>query len=352
MSDLYFSKVGTKAALRSKSTYTSDDAKPELLLDYYNEHQPMENNLLAIDKMYQEWCDLLFCELNVAVEARQSSFRLLETFSVRYLESKRIPDFQCLKPDNGTSILNITTVRMNGLSPISMEQFNNYIFGITTKSGKLTDQDIDSFLIKRTNTRSHYVFLIHNFESLYQECRDVCDIIFSLYARDPKHIHIILSTSHIFAAKILNELKTKLNLIFFRNPYSESFFYERAQSTVVETAGQSDRTLGADISLQSLRDIYEAIPVKAREFLIYLIGRFLERFDCKEEVAELQYDELFQFCQSKFILSRNAVLQNYLGELKDHRIIEMDPTGKKIRCLLSTSTCKKFLDFTSNNQEE
>lgn len=392
MSDKYFLKVGSKSALRSKETFNNEGSKPELLLDYYRKNgpRPIESNLLVIDSMFQEWCDLLFNQFNVAIQGRQSSFRLLETFKKRYLDSGKIPDFHYMSSNGKSPFLDITTVRIHGLCPISLEQFSNSLFDIKRSGGRVNDDDIKTFSKQIRNTKCHYVFLIHSFDSFYKECKGICEIIFQLFKKEPKYIHIIVSTSHLFAGKILNKLKYQLNLISFRNEYCESFFYERIQSTAIEAVGnkgdeatgQLNRLFGGEISLQSLKDVYEALQVKSREVLVYIIQRHLQKIDLDDqakmtrpekrarrdtraastnkatlvgsqsvmtdEVPELGFNELLEYCQSKFILTRNAVLRSYLGELEDHRIIELDNSGRKIRCLPGKTLCENFLKFTES----
>lgn len=388
MSDKYFVKVGTKAVIRSKEIFNHEGSKPELLSDYYkkNGSRPIESNLLIIDSMFQEWCDLLFNQFNVAIQGKQSSFRLLETFKERYLDSGKIPDFHAVSSNDKSSMLDITTVRMHGLCPISLEQFSHSLFDIKRTGGRVTDDDIKTFLNQLRSKKCHYVFFIHSFDSFYKESKAICEIMFQLYKKEPNYIHIILSTSHLFAGKILNKLKYRLNLISFRNEYCESFFYERIQSTAIEglddekdeATSQLNRLFGGEISFQSLKDVYEALPVKCREVLVYIMQRHLQKIDLDEKVrmakpekrakrntraasmtktvkpelvkdgeaAELGYNELLEYCQSKFILTKGIVLEGYLNELRDHRIIELDNSGKKIHCLPSKSLCENFLKFT------
>lgn len=384
MSDRYFTKVGTKAAIRSKATFTHEGAKPELLLDYYRRSgpRPIESNLIVIDSMFQEWCDLLFNQFNVVVQGRQSSFRLLETFKKRYLDSGKIPDFHRISSNDESHFLDITTVRMHGFCPISLEQFSHSLFNVRKSGGRLSDLDIEDFLEETRSTRCHYVFLIHSFELFYKECKQIFDIILTLYKKEQKYIHLILSASHIFAGKLSNKLKHQLNLVSFRNKYCDSFFYERIQCTSIEAIGdekdeatsQLNKMFGGEVSFQSLKDVYEALQEKCREVLVYIIDRHLQKIDSdegikkaqpvrkkrkatlraattndediiEEEIAELESNELLEYCQSKFILTRNAVLQNYLGELRDHRIVEFDSSGKRIRCLPSKVVCENFLKF-------
>lgn len=367
----YFKTVNTKSCIESKEIFNSDDCKFESLLDYYNNRQtrPIESDLENVDMMFKRWCDLLFNNFNIVVHGRQSKFRLLETFKARYLDSGRIPDFKCLSPKNGTSTLDITTVKLHGFTPVTMERFCHSLFDVKDDHSDI-EQVRGEFLIEAKKKQIHYVFLIHSFELLYQNSKPICDIIFQMYKCEPDYIHILLSSDHIYSGKILHKFKYQLNFIFYNVNYGESFFHEKTHTFAgIEQDNDNndivDNIFAGQLDLTSLKDIYQAFQPGCKAIMIYILENFVdatkeneaeairerERRSSRRLIthqvarsAEIDFDKLFDHCQTKFIAHRANVLRNHLEELKDHGIIAIEDKTNKISCLMGVEVCKKFLD--------
>jgi len=345
-----------------------------LLLQHYEKRCPLiKSNPISLGHMMKEWCISLFNGYNIVVQGRQSKFRLLELFKKLYLDSDKIPDLSCQDPTNGTSNLNVITVRMHGLTPLSLEKFNHAVFGITENGKAVYERSLAQFLDCSRKTRTHYVFLIHSFELLYRDCRDICDIVFRLYRTEPAYMHILLSSDHVNAGIILNGIKKQLQLVFYNVPFGESFFYEKtsAISLVSETALQADLLFRSELDLQSVKDVYAALQHSCREVMLYIIDQHIHKASGggrneadherritrgssrtqQKKDTSLQFNQLFEYCKSKFVTRRPQVIRNHLGELLDHKIIELDESGNKIKCCIQTDTCKKFLVYLESQKE-
>lgn len=370
----FFLAVGSKS-IKSKEAFNNEGSKPELLLEAYKAQGESSRSPAVIDNNYKQWCNLLFAGFNVVIHGCQSKFKLLETFKQRYLDSGQLPDLSDDAPMNGFTMLNVTTVRMHGLVPVSFESFINGLFGIQDSS-KVKPEQIMEFLEKARRKRQHYVFLMHSFDSLYRECKPVCDLIFQLYRHEPKYMHMILSADHVNSGKILNQLKTQHQLIFYYANGDSSFFLEKTHAfrgieDMGEQARASDRSIATfegQLNLQTIKDVYQALQAKYRSVMVHIIKEFVQRNQSIEDTkmidkqarestaktprrsdrnkadsTELDFNKLLEHCESTFLLRRANVLRNYLGELEDHGIIALDETGNKIRCLISINTCKRFL---------
>lgn len=420
-----------------------------------------------INDMYMKWCDLLFSGFNIVVLGAQSKFSLLETFKRKYLDSDRIPDFRtatgfnangeernkssreptpavapmrstssrratrsrktpqsapapvtcepsrlkCLPPPAPTLLgvepelcpmLDIVTVRMHGLDPIKPEAFNHALFDIK-ESRRAKDSDYKEFIRQARADNQHYVFLIHSFEYFLKECEDVCETIFRLYALDPIHVHLVMSSDVLNAGKKLNNLKIKLSLVFFVAPFSESFLREKTELMNEFEEGDGGpnnettvhRLFNDKTDLQSLKDIYQALDGATASIMKYILRDYLEKCQANQNGDEtefvpyalvpdldeddgveqnrtrpkraakaeraagkrtktrratkigshLDFHHLLAYCESKFIIRRGAALRDHLGELKDHSIISEDEAGNKIQCLIGVRMCEKFLDW-------
>lgn len=279
---------------------------------------------------------------------------------------------------------------MNGFTPITFEKFIHAVFGIKDKN-KVTDIDMDQFSSDAKQTQTHYVFLMHSFELLYKECPKICDLIFQLYRINSEFMHIILSSDHINGGKMLNKFKFQLKMIFFHLPFGESFFYEKTHAVCImdeagdpnELANQTNRLFEGQLNLQSMKDVHQAVQPSCRLIMLYimehhvvqseLIARMTHEMEAVKssrkstsnrtlrssvapqekkteptkapKTADLDFSDLMRYCESRFIARRANLLRDHLGELKDHRLIEMDESGNKIQCQVPIETCKKFLDY-------
>lgn len=329
----YFTSIGTKPTIKSDKPFTKDDAKPELLLDYYRREYSTavksdRQYLTKIDEIYKQWCLRLFHEFNIVVQGPQSKFRLLETFRQRYLELGKLEERK------------ITTIRLHGFAPVSLENFNNSLFG-TTDRRSASREDRDKFLKKAKDSGSHYIFLMHSFEELYKESKDVCDIIFQLCRGCPEFCHIILSSDHINAGKVLDKLKLPLRLVFYVVPVRESFFYERTHAAIVDGTNKGV-VIDQNLELASLNDVHQAMQKSCQLVMVYILKHhFMHSHMNQLTGMSLEFNQLFQHCESRFWLRRANMLRAHLGELIDHSVIKME--GNNIHCLVEFNTCKRFL---------
>lgn len=336
----YFTGVGSKTNLKFAQPIKRN---PALLAEYLKKEKcQIAANKVEVDLMFKKWCDTLFSGFNIVVQGPMSKYRLLETFRIGYLESNKIPDLDCHSKKNGTSVLRIKTLKFHGFCPISLEPLCHYLFNIT-EARKMTDEDSDVFLNYAKVSKTHYVFLIHSFELFYRESRKVCDLIFQLCKKEPNYIHLLVSSDHIYSNKILYSLKLELQLVFYPVPYGKSFFNEVTHSIEVmsqdhcaKNATQA-RLYDEDLNLRSVRDVYQALQPNAKKILVYILENSL----VTEE--PMIFERLFGYCQQLFIVRRANVLRNYIGELADHRIIEIDERDNII-CRVSRSNAKKFLE--------
>lgn len=392
----YFTSVGTKSSIKSKEEYSAEGSRPDLMVKYLKEHDVLEKNMQEIDAMYAEWFDRMFAfKFNIVVRGLGSKFRLLETFSQRYLMSDYISskDDQPVgkkqaRTDKRESArkksavlpleVGLTTYRLHGFYRNSLDHFIHSVLGIITKR-KHTKADIARFIENLEETNVHCVFLIHSFDKLYKDCKPVCDLIFDLYESSPQYIHLLLSCDHINSGKILSNLGSQLKLCHYDVPYGESFFYEKMHTISVMGDNENENVIGqfdGEINLQSLKDVHQALQKACQTILVYILNDFIERNNFKENLIEqpdsnkskskgnksrrstranpqapdphLNYQVLMSHCESKFIVRRANQLNNYLEELADHRIVELDSTRHKIQCLVPLSTCKKFLEYVGS----
>lgn len=368
----YFQGVGCRSTFKSTGPFVKEEFDPELLLDYFKE-QDKKLDLKSIDLIYKEWCGLLFSRYNVVVQGRQSKFRLLESFKARYLDSGRIPDH-----DTDGSYLSITTIRLHGFTPIPLEKFHHALFNVKENRKDVTDE-VKAFLKAVRTKKIHHVFLMHSFELLYRDCQPICDLIFNLYKQENEYIHILLSADHINSGKILNRLKFQMNLIFFNVPHGDSFLHEKSEAVcIMDDIGvkenQQTMTLVFDLNIQSLKDVYQAMQSACQKIMVYIIKNFIQQNrlqqlaqnqkddDSKPKIdresrrktrqrqldsTDLDFNQLLSHCQAEFITHRANTLKDHLGELVDHGIIKIDPTGNKIQCLVDLDSCVKFVKYTS-----
>lgn len=377
MSD-YFKCVGTKASVENKKTFDTERLRYDLLMGYLGSRpDPIEVHWKEIDSQYfVKWFNLLFCNYNVVVRGPLSKYRLLETFVSVYLESGRLPN---LKAPRG--FLDVVPVKLHGFEPPTFEAFKLKMFNIAD-SKKLTDEIISDFIQQASYHRKHYIFIIHSFESFYFAREDICELIFQLYEREPEFMHILTSSDHINGGALFARRKVPFQLVFFDYKYGESFFFERAHiqglSLDVDAMnGDQIFTSETQLNLNSIKDVYQAMQKACQEILVYIVKDYISQAQLIEtereqeaeagqtrlgtgaknirrstriarktsEVNDLDINRLMSYCASNFIATRQNVLRNHLGELIDHKIIELDATGNRIKCLVSLETCKKFLDY-------
>lgn len=375
MSD-YFKCVGTKASLENKKPFDNELVRYDLLLGHLkNVPDPIEAHWKEIDlKFYVRWFNLLFCRYNVIVRGPLSKYRLLETFVHVYLESGKLPNLMAPR-----GYLSVMTVKLHGFEPPTFEAFKLKLFNIVD-SKKLTDDIIENFAEQARYHKKHYVFVIHSFEPLYSAREDICEVIFRLYELEPEHMHILASSDHINGGALFARKKVPLQLVFFNYKYGESFFFERAhiQGLSLDDVAPSDQIVAseAQLNLNSIKDVYQAMQRACQQILVYIVKDFISQAQLIEtereqeaeasqvrlggdtnkirrstriarrvnEINDLDINRLMSYCASNFIATRQNVLRNHLGELMDHKIIELDATGNRIRCLVALETCKKFLD--------
>lgn len=333
----YFKSVGTKSVIKSDQPFTGEDADPKLLLEYLRKQPKPKSRALIIDDMYKDWCKKIFNKFNIVVQGRESKFKLLETFAKRYLTSERV------------GVRGITTVVLHGFTPITLENFSNGVFG-TTKGKSVSNEVKKEFLVRTRHTETHYVFLIHSFESLHIECKDICDIIFDLYRGCPEFIHIILSSDHINGGKILTKYKQSLRFVFFFVPYGESFLYERTHACLTDGSAK-DAMMDQNLELASLKDVHQAMQKSCQQVMVYILKYHLEQNRASQFARiQLEFSQLFQQCESKFWLRRANMLRDHLGELADHQIIKQE--GNTIQCLIGLQTCEKFLQSVGESVDQ
>lgn len=376
MSD-YFKCIGTKASVENKKTFDTDQVRYDLLLGYLRSRRdPIEVHWKEIDsKYFVKWFNLLFCNYNVVVRGPLSKYRLLETFVQVYLESGRLPNLRAPR-----GYLDVVPVKLHGFEPPTFEAFKLKMFNIVDTK-RLTDEIIEEFIAKAKYHKKHYVFVIHSFESLYMAREDICELIFQLYEREPEFMHILTSSDHINGGALFSRRKVPLQLVFFDYKYGESFFFERAhiQGLSLDEPMSGDQIVAteAQLNLNSIKDVYQAMQRACQQILVYIVKDYIsqaqlietEREQAAEasqtrlggdnknnirrsiriarkvnEINDLDINRLMSYCASNFIATRQNVLRNHLGELIDHKIIELDATGNRVRCLIGLETCKKFLD--------
>lgn len=376
MTDFYLT-VNSKPSTKGRTCDKLPEPSTELLPDYYDKQtSPIDENPEAVDRMFQEWCNLLFNGYNIAVQGCQSKYKLLCTFKARYLDSRKIPDLTLPATQNGAARLNIITVRLHGFTPITLQKFAHGLFNITDNS-KIDDTDLSSFVNRARKSRIHYVFLMHSYVRIQRDNKEICDIINKMYQMEPQFIHMIMSIDHVSAGKITTYLNYRLNLIFYWVNCGESFFFEKTHALdVLDDAACANepnniintRLFERQIDLQALKDIYQALQNACREILKYIIEQFVKKSkgegDIEEPMkerlingktvrrstrnapksTEISFDRLLAHCEAELIVRRVAALNNHLGELIDHNIISKDESTNKIQCLVNLYTCQKFLD--------
>lgn len=374
MSD-YFMNCGTKSAIKSRGVFDRD-VNVELLVKYLNETpRQIESNIESVRLLCHRWYELITCGFNVVVSGPQSKFRLIETFSYMYLQSPKLQPKRSSKKNKQEADFNTRTFRLHGFTPISQEKFNHAVFNII-ESRRVTENDINDLVEDMKEKQLHHVFLLHSFDLLYKECTSVCDLIFQLYDREPKFTHIILSIDHMYTTKILEKLKFRLKLIFYNVPYGESFLYEKTRAVCVIDSGGKGASNTADVlqgrlSLQSLKDVYQALQETCQKVMVYIMKHHLEKTEKLAAVESIEQEPTKKRSKSSVhsrtravsntlsintimntvaLMTRAAVLRNHLSELKDHNIIETDESGNHIECLVGPSTCKKFLDYLESEK--
>jgi len=393
----YFESILKKPLVRTTEPFCYDDARSDLLQDHLKlvrQSQLTQDKMATIDDMFKKWVNLLFCDFNVAILGPQSKFALLETFRTRYLESNVINDKKGpTKKGKGETNMKLQVVRLHGLDPIKLENFNHTMFGTTTSSKKQAQKDKELFLDKIRKSKQHFVFLIHSFDYFLRDCEEICDTIVELYACLPEQIHVLMSLDVMNTSKKLSHLRFKLKLVFFQAPYTESFHYERSQlMNEFDIGSHGGQVILSDqVDLRSLKDVHQALGNTA-SILIYILKDYIDKFEAAninadegmvednsdEEnnenkshsrrlrrrttdvrkstqpkvkmTTDLDFQHLFSYCGKNFIVRRTATLREHLGELVDHNIISFD--GTRIKCLVDIKTCKKFIESIERQNEE
>lgn len=377
----YFSSVGTKSFGRAREHFTTEGTLPDLLPDNYKLYRKASltrEKINQIQSDFAKWCELLFCGFNIAVLGPQSKFNLLETFKAKYLDSEQLPDYteEALNGRTKKQKLSITTVRLHGLDPISMETFVNSVFGVTDRR-HAKQTDLKKFLDKSEADNEHYVFMIHSFDKFLKHCEDVWELIMSLLASNKStRMHLILSADSINAGKKLSTLKFKLKLIFFASPFGESFLSEKIQiANEIGDVNGLHRLFDDFIGLQTLKDVFSAIGTAPRKVLLLILTEFIQKSEMKQNDDEenkgvinrrttraadpsekqrkatkqndalIYFSELLSNCTKKFIVQQSFKLRSYLDELADHKVVLFNETT--IECLVSVPCSKKFLEYVA-----
>ena len=312
----YFTSSSTKQALKGSAGFSTDDSRPDLMLKHYKidrKNRLTEQVLKRIDDDYKQWVDLLFDGFNILVQGPESKFSLVETFRVRYLDSGEILDWETIsgnvekfkRKDRNPKIptLDVKTVRLHGLDPIRLEQFVYAMFHVNDDGGggddndesvavnkKFIDQRVDRFVKRLTGSKEHFVFMIHSFDYFQRDHEEICDILIRLYELLPKQIHFVLSVDVINSSKKLTSLKFKLNLVLFQAPYTESFYYERAQlvSDFDIGAKSCDQMLFSDrVELQSLKDVYQALG-NTGQIMLFILKDYIEKHEANGGIEEAE----------------------------------------------------------------
>lgn len=308
MEDLYYQGKLTDAP---SIDFTLEDAKLKDLLKQIESSEKTVNHEKQ-RQIYEEWVIAFGDHFNVVVVGQGSYYKFLETFRLRYYTGKTAH-----------------TYTLHGMNPISMDTFKE----------KVLKQDEKSFLERVANNVDEHLFIIHCYDSLYLNSRNVCDCIFDLWDKNPAKIHVLLSIVQADSAKILKRQRHKL--IFYTqsfddiNQFSESFLKVRIQTQYSTNGGQLH-----SVDTKTLDDVYQALQADCQKILIYILKYFLEH-------KSMQFNELFNWCDSQLFFRRPNVLKGYLSELEDHKIIER--VGRKedfrsIRCLVIPTTIKLFLE--------
>lgn len=353
----YFSGVDSKSCFKSKDSFTDDGSRPELLLEHFKfvrQKRLTPGKTDEINRMFAKWCELLFCGFNIAVTGPQSKFALLETFRMNYLDSCKIPNYRNAQAENGESFLNIHTIRIHGMQPISMAAFNHAMFDIKEER-KVTSRDYEQFIVNAKRDHIHHVFMIHSFEFFLKECEDIFDLILRLYSMNDEHIHMILSSDLFNAGKKLNIIKFKARLVFFAAPYTESYFMEKAQlASELDIATDKGavavhKLFEERVQVKQLQDVYHALG-QLRQIMVYIIEHFLQ--NCDQPSNSMEFHDLQRYCESELFIRRAAALRQHLGELEDHKIIENNETTNKIQCIVSPGVCRQFLEFVKSQLDK
>lgn len=313
----YFNSIGSKPTIQSDNKFTKDDYDKELLFNYAKATQLTKTDLKKIDDMYKQWYIRLFSGFNIVVQGQQSLLKLLETFKERFLDPEKV-----------------LTVRLHGMTPITTDEFVTGVFG--------PNGNVKSFIAKTVASKRHYLFMMHSFELIYKDCRDICSLIFQICRECSEYCHILLSSDHVNAGKILSKLKIPLQLVFFFTNYGESFIIERTYAELSLGPGQAG---AADLitEVSSLEDVYQAMQRNCQKIMLYILTQ-----RGKQDVESIEFNDLFEYCQANFILRRADMLKDHLGELQDHMIVKQ--SGNKIQCLTSIEACQRFL--MSKNSEQ
>lgn len=329
----YFLNVGKKSCIKNKNIFDTKGADRDCLLTVTADIDPRQ-----IATMYREWKAALLTCFNIAVFGRESKFKLLEKFGRR-----------C------HLIANVKIIRLHGFDPVSLEKFNYSLLG------KKSIEDYAASI-----EEEHHFFIMHNFELLYKNCQVVCDQILKLSLLKPTHIHMVVSFGHLHANKIYDSIKLSHNFISYQYCHGDSYHHER-QSVIGELDHVQTGIFDRQLDLQSLRDIYQALQANAKRIMKYILENHVKLSEsgsnealvehplggamipakkraAREAVVDhLKFDVLMSYCEREFIARRFNMLRNHLGELEDHRIIELDSTKTKIHCLISVASCKEFL---------
>lgn len=361
----YFKSVGTRSALGNQNALDDEGCDPSVLAHVLkDESKLIAKNWDQISKLYECWMYLLERSANIVVVGRQSKYKLIEIFKKK-----------CLFTESTTN-----TITLHGFSPITLEKFELEM-GIT-KGTRSTNEHYESYIEQAQQKKNQrWIFILHSFDSLYMKCRDVSLKILKLCMMDPSRFNLVMSVDHVNSVKILDFWQVELNLSTFWVPFGGSFFYEKTCSLGMLDEGSKEvksRLFQKHFDQESLRDIYQALQGDSKKVLSYIIQDYInkcEKSENDEDIDEcqtlagtisgndgkgrrkskkttaarkkcsthLEFSLLLDHCQRNFIARRAQVLRLFLGEFKDHNLIEYDETGNKIQCLLTLNTCKEFI---------
>lgn len=403
----YFLSVGTKSILKNKKVFNFEDIRTDLLYDHYYKkgkakRAVAKNREDDEESIFMDWFKTLFClNYNIVLHGCQSKFHILDEFS-NFLKNYELPDYSQSSKTAKIHTLNLTIVRLHGLTPISTQRFIHSVFGITENRNH-NDQDLELFIKSLNEKQLHFVFFMHSFELLLKDNQTVCDIIFELYSLNPRYVHIVISANHVDSGILLAPLKYELSLRFNFTRNGESFFYEKFQSLSIidndllndkisenKTADNSSAAYNSNIfmkqvNLRTLKDVYSAMQKDCVKIMKFIIEYFVRQSKLTDQLLQIQesnngikfgsagelasskrlmrssmkavqdknsnappvleWDDLLNYYVKEFIVKRPQVLKGHVGELVDHRIIKLDESKTKIQCLLSVGTCEKFLEF-------
>lgn len=323
----YFTARSTVRGTKTIDISDSDD------LAYYeyikkNRYQPDPE---LMHQMYEEWNDCLFGgQFNIALSGIGSKLSIIDTYKLYYLDRENIVKSYELK--GRKKHLEIVSFRIHGQTPISEERFCHVLMELN----KANADDIEKFgqTVKKV-PHFHYVFLLNSFELLMKDSPRVCNIIFKFCTLFPQNFHFILSLDLINGPMLLpNNLRTSLNIIFFRLSTNESFAYEKLSATTLTDRG--DDFFDEQTRIESLKTVYMALQPTCKKVLEYILKVCTDK---REE--PLLFEELYNYCARTHFINRSLIIRAHLNELEEHNIVKA--SRDKLACLLQPEVAEKFL---------